>query len=276
MSLRLRKIMASSVENDLESLCNNQGALYDDSHLSQKLFELQQTNSMLESTLSSLRAQVETLKIREKRIFSALQTNQEGLSTIEVILGDENKLNMISCPMEPHVSFLKSIYDRGSWLMGLMVFQSFSSFVLSNNEVLLRQHTSIVFFLTMLVGAGGNAGNQAAVRIIRGIAVGSVRQENQSQVFRREVFMAIALSLVLGVTGFTRALFSMKTSYREVFAITASLMAIVFISIVAGASLPLLLLHLGVDPAHSSTSIQVIMDILGVLITCSISSLLLN
>ena len=31
-----------------------------------------------------------------------------------------------------------------------------------------------VFFLTMLVGAGGNAGNQAAVRIIRGLAVGAV------------------------------------------------------------------------------------------------------
>lgn len=27
----------------------------------------------------------------------------------------------------------------------------------------------IVYFLTMLVGAGGNAGNQASVRVIRGI-----------------------------------------------------------------------------------------------------------
>ena len=42
--------------------------------------------------------------------------------------------------------------------------QSFSGIILSRNEGLLADHPVIVFFLTMLVGAGGNAGNQASVR----------------------------------------------------------------------------------------------------------------
>jgi hypothetical protein len=56
------------------------------------------------------------------------------------------------------------LYDRAKWLVGLMVLQSCSSFILEENEALLQQHLVIVQFLTMLVGAGGNAGNQACVR----------------------------------------------------------------------------------------------------------------
>ena len=44
---------------------------------------------------------------------------------------------------------------------------------------------------------------------------------------------------------------------------TLALSMIVFSSICLGAVLPLLLQKIGVDPAHSSTTIQVIMDILG-------------
>lgn len=42
---------------------------------------------------------------------------------------------------------------------------------------------------------------------------------------------------------------------------------IVFISVLLGAALPLFMQLCGIDPAHSSTTIQVLMDILGVTIT---------
>jgi Mg/Co/Ni transporter MgtE len=50
----------------------------------------------------------------------------------------------------------------------------------------------------------------------------------------------------------------------------------VFSSIGLGAVLPLLLQKLRVDPAHSSTTIQVIMDILGVVMTVFVSTLMLD
>lgn len=55
-------------------------------------------------------------------------------------------------------SFLVHLYYRGVWLVGLLIFQSCSSFILASNEQLLQRHPNIVYFLTMLVGAGGNAG----------------------------------------------------------------------------------------------------------------------
>lgn len=61
-------------------------------------------------------------------------------------------------------TFARSVQDRAGWLVGLLVLQSMSSFILARNEALLQRHLVIVRFLTMLVGAGGNAGNQASVR----------------------------------------------------------------------------------------------------------------
>jgi hypothetical protein len=61
-------------------------------------------------------------------------------------------------------SFWAMVQDRAGWLVGLLILQSMSSFILARNERLLQEHVIIVRFLTMLVGAGGNAGNQASVR----------------------------------------------------------------------------------------------------------------
>jgi hypothetical protein len=73
-------------------------------------------------------------------------------------------INDGTCPIEPDISFRAALKDRAYWLVGLLTLQSMSGFILARNEELLQTHPVIVYFLTMLVGAGGNAGNQAAVR----------------------------------------------------------------------------------------------------------------
>ena len=70
------------------------------------------------------------------------------------------------------VRSLAEAWDCGRWLLGLLVLQSSSSLVLEKYEDLVRDHLVITLFLTMLVGAGGNAGNQSAIKIIRGLATG--------------------------------------------------------------------------------------------------------
>lgn len=62
------------------------------------------------------------------------------------------------------VSFTSVVIDRAGWLVGLLVLQSLSSFIIQRNEILLQDHVVIIRFLTMLIGAGGNAGNQATVK----------------------------------------------------------------------------------------------------------------
>lgn len=77
---------------------------------------------------------------------------------------DEVEADSEECPVEPGVLFQDAVRDRAYWLVGLLAAQSCSGFILARNEELLQNHPEIIFFLTMLIGAGGNAGNQASVR----------------------------------------------------------------------------------------------------------------
>lgn len=171
--------------------------------------------------------------------------------------------------------FKRVVLDRAGWLVGLLVLQSCSSFILERNEELLQEHLVIVNFLTMLVGAGGNAGNQASVRVIRGLAVGTLNNRTMKAFLKTEAMMGICLSCILAVAGFVRAAV-FRTPAAETIAITTSLYMIVIISVGLGALLPLAMNCCGIDPAHSSTTIQVLMDILGVTITVTVSALVLS
>jgi len=185
--------------------------------------------------------------------------------------------------------------------------QSLSGIILSRNELLLANHPVIIYYLTMMVGAGGNAGNQASVRgmfvssmehfsprcvtqffrdvvlfvrsfyisVIRGIALGTLNEQTRGQFLIRELKMAASLSFILSAAGFLRTIL-FRTPFPEAITVTTALSLIVFSSICLGAILPLILERIGIDPAHSSTTIQVIMDILGVSLAVLVSGLILD
>ncbi|KAL9183598.1 hypothetical protein ACHAXT_004454 [Thalassiosira profunda] len=183
--------------------------------------------------------------------------------------------SVIASPSNDFPSLKEQIKERGGWLIGLLVLQSCSSFIIQYNQNFLQSHMVIVQFLTMLVGAGGNAGNQASVRVIRSLALGTLNRHTMKPFLVQEAKMALSLSALLGLTGFIRALI-FRTPWGETIAVTASVCAIVAISVAIGSTLPLGMKKVGIDPAHSSTTIQVVMDILGVLVTVGVSSFVLS
>jgi len=166
----------------------------------------------------------------------------------------------------------ESLQSRATWLLGLLVAQSCSSFVLQDNEQLLTSHPTVIFFMTMLVGAGGNAGNQASVRLIRGLATGEITgsREQTMKIFGNEARVGLSLACILVAAGFVRV-WVFQAPAVDAAAISASLFLIVTSSVLLGTALPLCLNKLRIDAAHASTSIQVIMDVLGVIITCTVA-----
>ncbi|GIL84823.1 hypothetical protein Vretimale_14370 [Volvox reticuliferus] len=158
---------------------------------------------------------------------------------------------------------------RGRWLLGLLIVQSTSSFVLDAYQDLLRDHLVVTLFLTMLVGAGGNAGNQSAIKVIRGLATGAIRPSWPSAraTMRDQALVGLLLGTGLSVGGFVRV-YATHGDVANAAAISISLFLIVMTSVVLGTGLPFALARAGVDPANAGTSIQVLMDILGVAITC--------
>lgn len=90
---------------------------------------------------------------------------------------------------------------RFLWLGCLLMLQSISSFVLESYKELIHKHLVVTLFLTMLVGAGGNAGAQAAVSVIRGIATGRITKSNRKQVLLKEFAVGVLLATGLCVVG---------------------------------------------------------------------------
>jgi hypothetical protein len=100
-----------------------------------------------------------------------------------------------------------------------------------------------------------NQNTRKQFSVIRGLALGTLNDQTRNQFMTREFRMALALSGILSVAGFARAIF-FRTPFPEALAVTMALAMIVFSSVCLGAILPLVLEFLGVDPAHSSTTIQ--------------------
>merc|ERR1719223_985789 len=155
------------------------------------------------------------------------------------------------------------------------VFQAASGMILSRFEDMLQKHVVVTLFLTMLVGAGGNAGNQSTVNIIRGLATGQVNNSNASSVVLVEAKLGLALGVVLAMLGWARVMISDGDTVSAM-AIGASVFCIVATSTVVGAALPILLHRSGLDAAHAGPAIQVLMDIVGVSITCLICAQLFS
>ena len=126
----------------------------------------------------------------------ALLIENEQLKQKVLMLEDTIERTEGLCePLMGGGGWAESLRSRATWLIGLLIAQSASSFILADNENLLATHPTVIFFLTMLVGAGGNAGNQASVRLIRGLATGEVNgsREQTLEIFANEARVALAL-----------------------------------------------------------------------------------
>jgi magnesium transporter len=161
------------------------------------------------------------------------------------------------------------IIQRGSWLVGLLLLQSISSFILGKYNFMIEQYAVLSIFLGMITGTGGNAGNQAATLVIRGLTTHEMNRNNILKVFFREFGIALIIASILFLVGFLRVYYSFNL--MSALAINASLFVIVVFSTILGSIIPVILQFLGFDPAHSAAPfLATLMDILGVLIYCLI------
>jgi len=188
---------------------------------------------------------------------------------------DEDEFNASELNVDEGI--LAEAYTRGRWLLGLLVLQSTSSVVLGRYEDLIRDNIIVTLFLTMLVGAGGNAGNQSAIHVIRGLATGEMTPTVSClrKTLGEQVRVGLLLGTGLACGGFIRVLLTNPSGSDDFIgplAIASSLFAIVTTSTVVGTVLPFALRAMNQDEANAGTTVQVVMDVSGVLITCFVSS----
>lgn len=113
--------------------------------------------------------------------------------------------------------------------------------------------------------------------MIRGLATGKVDDSGDSvrTTLMQQAAVGVLLGSALTAGGFIRV-YVTNGDLTNAVAISSSLMTIVMASVLLGSSLPFALSRLGVDPANAGTSIQVIMDVSGVGITCMTCDFIYN
>ncbi len=172
-----------------------------------------------------------------------------------------------------HTSFWTLIRQRSVWLVSLLVMQSLSSYIMYTYSGVLESHLILSFFLTMLIGTGGNAGNQSATLVIRGLTTGEINPKTEKKIFMREFFSSLTLGIILVVFCFIRVYLTHKDLVAA-FALCSALFCIVVTSMTLGTLIPLLLNRLSIDPAHSAAPfLATMMDVIGILILCVIANL---
>ena len=167
---------------------------------------------------------------------------------------------------------------RAPWLVVLFFAVMATKDVLehySNSDLV--SATMLMWFVPLIVSAGGNAGSQSATLIIRAMAVGRLDGRDTVRILGREVLIGLFLGLIVALFGLGRVLVSESTRSLEMSITMASSITLVILTgALVGSGVPMLLRRLKIDPAVSSTPfIASILDIAGLILYFEIARLLL-
>jgi magnesium transporter len=131
----------------------------------------------------------------------------------------------------------------------------------------------LMFFVPVVMAMGGNAGIQSSTIVVHGLATGSIGLSDMLQRLLREMRVAFLNGLLCGLL----LLLIIAVVWREPeygFLVGASLLIVMFVAAIVGASVPLLLKRYNVDPAIATGPfITISNDILGLFIYMGISAM---
>lgn len=162
------------------------------------------------------------------------------------------------------------VKSRIVWLLVLAVGATLTVQVLSNFEETLESMVILSLFIPLMVGIGGNTGNQAATTVTRALAMGDVRVGDLGRVMLRELGVGLVLGVSLGAIGFGLAGFIFGWDIALIISIT--LVALCTIAAGVGGVMPIIGKWLKVDPAvFSNPFISTFVDAAGLIVYFSVA-----
>ncbi len=135
---------------------------------------------------------------------------------------------------------------------------------------------TLMLFVPLIIGTGGNAGSQTVATIIRAITLDEVNIRNGLQAWKREVSVGFLLGIIMGGMGLLRAVL-WHTGLEVAIVVALTLPLIVIWSTTIATLVPILAEHFHIDPAViSGPMITTIVDSTGLLIYFSLATAVLG
>lgn len=167
------------------------------------------------------------------------------------------------------------VSSRIIWLLVLAVGATLTVQVLSVFEATLEQVTVLALFMPLMIGTGGNTGNQAATTVTRALALGDVRPRDVWKVLLRELGVGMSLGALLGLLGGVVTTVIYDPSVGLIIGLT--LLAVCTMAATIGGIMPMIARALRADPAvFSNPFISTFVDAAGLIVYFMIAQAVLH
>ncbi|WP_035346933.1 magnesium transporter [Halalkalibacter hemicellulosilyticus] len=175
-----------------------------------------------------------------------------------------------------NVSSFKAARRRSPWIIMLMFFGLITAGVIGQFEETLEEIVLLAVFIPLIMDSAGNTGTQSLAVAVRGLALGTIKKGSIGKMVRREFGTGIMLGLIcMAVLAITVTI--MYQHWMLALIVGFSIFCTLSIATVIGATVPLIINKLKLDPAIASGPfITTVNDILGLLIYFSIATALLD
>lgn len=157
------------------------------------------------------------------------------------------------------------VRTRVVWLLVLAIGAALTVQVLDTFSATIDEVVTLALFVPLLIGTGGNTGNQAATTVTRALALQDVTPGDIAKVLGREFRVGLSLGLILGAVGFVITSVLFDRSIGTVIGLT--LLSVCTMAATVGGAMPLVAKAVRADPAvFSNPFITTFVDATGLVI----------
>ncbi|ABV88933.1 magnesium transporter [Shewanella pealeana] len=158
---------------------------------------------------------------------------------------------------------LKSTFRRSLWLTVNLFAALLAASVSNMFEGTIEQFATIAILMTIVPSMGGVAGNQTLALVIRGIALGQIGQSNSRWLIGKELAIGFLNGLLWSILVFA-AVWVWKGDIALGALIAGAMLINMTVAGLAGASIPLILKKMNIDPALAGGMVlTTVTDVIG-------------
>ena len=160
---------------------------------------------------------------------------------------------------------LKTSQRRALWLGINLITAVTASVVISQFQDIMQKVIALAVLMPIVASMGGVAGSQTLTIVVRGMALGHIGRANAKWLLAREFGVSVLNGIVWALVMGTVAAFWFDDYWLGVI-LGLAMMINLAVAAVGGASIPLLLQRIGIDPALAgSVLITTVTDVIGFL-----------
>ena len=178
--------------------------------------------------------------------------------------------------VEEDEEILKAGKKRASWLGLNLITAILASLVIGLFADTIESIVALAILMPIVASMGGNAGTQTLTVVVRQLALGDISHTDATRIIKKEVSISLLNGLIFALLMGVIASFWFDNGILLGIVIALSMLINLFMAGFFGATIPLLLKRMDIDPAIGSTVIlTTVTDIVGFFSFLGLATLIL-